>query len=257
MTTRIGFIGTGTIASAIVNGIGAENGPRPEIWVSPRNAAIAAQLARTHSFVHVGADNQEVVDRCDVICLGIRPQIAEEVLRALRFARSHHVLSFVATWNLERLSAAIPHVSRIVRLCPLPMVEQRAAPTVVCPPDKIAASLFDPLGRAIQVDDEATFDTFCAATAMMGPFFATLDALDTWLQRNGVAASPARGYLTGLFRGLGAVAQHSGADFSALSREFSTAGGLNEQATNELRALGVFDAYATVLDHIRERIRNG
>jgi len=265
MTTRIGLIGTGTIASAIVAGIGAGSdaaahapaGPRPEVWVGPRNAAVAARLARTWPFVRIGTDNQQVVDRCDVICLCVRPQIAEEVLRALRFENHHHVLSAIATWSLKRLAVAIPTAPRITRLCPLPTIAQRAAPTLVCPPDPTAADLFGPLGGAIQVDDETTFDTLCAATAMMGPFFATLDALDGWLRRNGVAAPTARGYLAALFHGLGAVAPRGSADFADLSREFSTAGGLNEQATDELRALHVFDAYASVLDRVRDRIRNG
>ncbi|WP_258002224.1 pyrroline-5-carboxylate reductase [Burkholderia sp. WAC0059] len=254
MIKRIGFIGTGTITEAVVSGIATAPGLPPEIWVSPRNAEVSARLAQAHAFVHVGRDNQDVVDRCDVVCLCVRPQIAEEVLGALRFSAGHRILSFIATWNLQRLSATMPHVSRIARLAPLPMVAQHAGPTIIYPPDEIAAHLFRPLGQAIEVTDEATFDTLLTATALMGPFFATLDAVGTWLDDHGVAGPQARSYLGELFRGLGAIAQHRDSGFAELSREFSTVGGLNEQFTRELDERGVFEAYGAALDQVRNRI---
>src|ERR1700744_858683 len=105
MIERIGFIGTGTITEAIVTGLVAAPRELCEIWVSPRNQEIAARLSGRHALVHVGRDNQDVADRCDLLCLAVRPQIAEQVLSQLHLAPTHHILSFIATWNRERIAA--------------------------------------------------------------------------------------------------------------------------------------------------------
>ena len=87
MIERIGFIGTGTITQAIVTGLAAQPRGLREIWVSPRNHETAARLSHEHPLVHVGRDNQDVADRCTVLCLAIRPQIAQQVLSELRLGQ--------------------------------------------------------------------------------------------------------------------------------------------------------------------------
>src|SRR3546814_6581800 len=64
---RLGFIGTGTIAAAIVEGL-ALSGEEP-ILLSPRNADIAARLSDRFSHVGVANDNQAVLDQSDLVIL--------------------------------------------------------------------------------------------------------------------------------------------------------------------------------------------
>ncbi len=46
----------------------------PSITLSPRGARAAAELAGRYPGVRVGADNQEVADRSDLVVLAVRPQ---------------------------------------------------------------------------------------------------------------------------------------------------------------------------------------
>jgi pyrroline-5-carboxylate reductase len=256
MIERIGFIGTGTITEAIVTGLAAQPRGLREIWVSPRNHETAARLSHEHPLVHVGRDNQDVADRCTVLCLAIRPQIAQQVLSELRLGPTHRVLSFVATWNRERLAALMPDVAHIVRLAPLPMVAQAMGPTIVFPGDPVAIELFAPLGTAIPVDDEDAFDSLFASTALMGSFFAMLERHAIWLQDKGIPYADARTYLASLFSGLARTAQTRLETFAELSKEFSTPGGLNEQMTADLERAGALDAQHLALDRVLERIKN-
>src|SRR3546814_5110849 len=80
---RLGFIGTGTIAAAIVAGL-ALSGEEP-ILLSPRNADIAARLSARFSHVGVANDNQAVLDQTDLVILAVRPPIADSVLEDLKF----------------------------------------------------------------------------------------------------------------------------------------------------------------------------
>lgn len=109
--------------------------------------------------VHVGRDNQDVADRCDLLCLAVRPQVAQQVLSQLHLTSTHYILSFIATWNRERIAALMPEVKHIVRLAPLPMVAQAMGPTIIYPDDHVATELFASLGAAIPVKDEDAFDS--------------------------------------------------------------------------------------------------
>ncbi|MGO4419389.1 NAD(P)-binding domain-containing protein, partial [Streptomyces sp. MCAF7] len=77
---RIGIIGVGEIGRAIVTGLcdGAEaadgaDGP-PEVFLSPRGARTAAELSERYKGVRVCADNQQVVDRSEIVLIAVRGQ---------------------------------------------------------------------------------------------------------------------------------------------------------------------------------------
>src|SRR5947209_8756253 len=92
---ELGFIGTGAITTAIVRGLGAAFAADGRIHLSPRGAANAATLAGTFRHVDVASSNQDVLDRSDVVILAVRPQVATEVIEALRFRPDHHVISVI------------------------------------------------------------------------------------------------------------------------------------------------------------------
>ncbi|OWT75036.1 MULTISPECIES: pyrroline-5-carboxylate reductase [unclassified Achromobacter] len=255
MLERLGFIGTGSITEAIIDGLAQSDYPPAEVIVSPRNADVAARLARRHAMVRVAPDNQHVLDHCPVVCLAVRPQIAEDVIRELRFSARHHVLSFIATFRLQRLQALLPDVARVIRLAPLPMVAHKLGTTIIHPRDPIAAALFNTLGTALESDDEDDFDVLFAATALMGSFFQTLHAQGAWLREHGISQSVSRAFLASLVTGLSDAASRTDIPFDALAREFSTRGGLNEQITEDLAAHGVFGAHAGAMERVLERIR--
>jgi pyrroline-5-carboxylate reductase len=254
MLQRLGFIGTGTITEAVIDGLASSSEYPAEIHVSPRNAEIAARLSARYAFVHVASDNQNVLDRCDVVCLAVRPQIAEEVLATLRFSERHHVLSFIAALRVSRLQRLLPNVARIARLAPLPMVARKLGTTIIYPEDAVAVDLFSNLGTSLALADEATFDVFLAASALMGTFFATLHQQAGWLQTQGVDPAVARSYLASLYFGLSATAKETDTPFAEMVTEFSTLGGLNEQVARDLAAKGAFEAHSVALDRILERI---
>src|SRR3546814_18499581 len=126
---RLGLIGTGTIAAAIVEGL-ALSGNEP-ILLSPRNADIAADLASRFSHVGVASDNQAVIDASDLVILAVRPPLADAVLGPLRFRPDHRLLSLIATSPISRVresSAPPAHVFCQVTLPPLAPTERSPPP---------------------------------------------------------------------------------------------------------------------------------
>ena len=91
-----GVLGVGAIGAAIVTGLCENVDEAPEVLLSPRNAGIAAGLARRFASVQVAAGNQAVVDGARVVVVCLRPQVAQSVLAELRFPADRVVISAMA-----------------------------------------------------------------------------------------------------------------------------------------------------------------
>lgn len=254
---RLGFIGAGVITQAVVTGLIRFGVPFEAIALSPRNAGIAAELAKLDSRVRVCRDNQEVLDTSDVICLAVVPQIAEAVLSPLQFDARHHVVSFIAGISLARVRELTRATGAVVRAIPLPAVAQGKGSTVICPPDPITKALFSALGAAVEVSSEHEFDALSAATATMASFYAVLEAQASWLVEQGLSYSAARTFLSGYCVGLAHETTLGGESFSAMIDHLMTPGGLNEQVHAELSKQGAYAHYGDALDRILERITEG
>ncbi len=162
----LGFIGTGAMTAAMVEGLGGE-----DILLSPRGAEVAAGLARRFPGVRVAADNQAVVDGSDMVVLAVRPQVAEAVIRPLRFRPGQRVVSLIAATQIAALRDWIGFDLPIIRAIPLPFAADRAAVTPIFPPDADTAALFNRLGTALPCRDIAEFDLFAVGSALMGSYF--------------------------------------------------------------------------------------
>lgn len=100
---RIGFIGAGEIASAMVRGLA---GKGHSILVSERNAQTARTLADTFGEVAV-EPNQDVLDGSDVVILCLLKPVGEAVLPDLRFRAGHSVISVMVDVTNATLRARV------------------------------------------------------------------------------------------------------------------------------------------------------
>ena len=115
--------------------------------------------------------------------------------------------------------------------------------------------LLDGLGSLIRVEDEAHLDLISAVTSLMGTYFGMTEAVDRWLIERGFQLEASRTFVAELFLNLALAAKKRPEDsFSRLSADYSTPGGLNEQAWRELRAAGWADQVQAALNLILDRI---
>jgi pyrroline-5-carboxylate reductase len=246
----LGFVGTGTIAAAMVEGLAGE-----DILLSPRGAATGASLAQRFAGVRIAASNQAVVDTCQTVVLSVRPQIAEAVIRPLQFRPGQMIISVIAATQIADLRDWVGVDLPIIRAVPLPFVAGRRCVTPIFPPNAAVAALFDRLGTAVPCDTIAEFDLLAVGSALMGSYFGILETAQNWLAAQGLAEATARTYLAGLFANLGEVAVANPASFTNLRREYSTKGGLNEQIFNDFARSGGTAALTAALDGVLSRVR--
>lgn len=255
-STRLGFIGTGTITEAIVSGLLLGGGDLPDIIVSPRSAATAGRLAARSPKVRVASGNQQVIDQADMIFLAIRPEVAEEVVRALHFRPGQLVVSLVATADHETLGQWVDAPVEIMRAVPLPFVATRTGVTVVLPPAPAVEAFFGALGTAVPCRSIEEFELLATTSALMGSYFGIMDHVVGWLREKGLPSENARAYLAPLFASLSATALNAPSlPLEDLRREYSTKGGLNEQMFARFREHGGTDALTEALESVLDRVR--
>jgi pyrroline-5-carboxylate reductase len=255
---KLGFIGTGALTSAIVTGLKSVADKSVSVLLSPRNEEIAAGLAARYADVEVAPDNQAVLDDCDTVMLGVRPQIAHEVLAALRFRPSHHVISLIATVSHEEVARLVAPAASATVAFPMPMLAHRQGATLVCPPDATAAELFGRLGKVVEVDNPSESNALGVVAATFATYFKYLDAIHAWLKDHGVDDAKGRDYIAAIYKALGNAPEMTPtASFTHLAQDYATRGGVNEQILREMTARGVFEAFAESLDGAYRRLSGG
>ena len=239
---RLGFIGTGKIASSVITGICNSKISFKKILVSPRNRNIAQKLKRKFRKVSIAKNNQEIVNSCNWVFLAVTPKVGKKILPNLKFRSNQKIISFIATINLAQLKKAIGKKIKIIRAIPLPPISIRKGPVPICPPDKQVKSFFNKLGTTIEIKNEKSSKNFWATSGMMAPFYEMLKALSDWLVKKDIKRNEAQKYITSLFVALSEDSvMNSKKDLKYLVKDSQTPRGLNEQAAKQLRKAGFTD----------------
>lgn len=249
----LGFIGTGTITSAIVRGLKSSALGDWPILLSPRSQRLSAELAGSLEGVRVAAGNQAVIDGSDIVFLAVLPQDAADVLKPLRFAADKKIISLIAGLDINVIRSWTG-VASITRAIPLPFVEQRCGVTPILPPDAAAAEIFGALGGSVAVTSRADFDSYATASALMSSYFGFAEIARDWLTGRGIDPADSELYLRNLFGSLGDTLRQSPLGFSGLRTGHATAGGLNELAFATFTSAGGAAAVRNGLDAVLSRL---
>ncbi len=253
MTTSIGIIGVGEIASAIVDGLCALP-DHPQFFLSPRNAERSTQLAVAHERVEVCRDNQEVVDSSELIVLSVLPGQVDSVLTGLDIPADRTLVSAVAGVPTTALAAVLDQAPTLVRVIPLPAVRERRGVTAVFPAHPAAEEIFEALGGTVVAEDESQFSTLSAATATMSAHFAYLTGIADWLEAQGWSRADAEHFVRGEFVGLATTLADPSTSLSDLVGAHETPGGLNEMLRSEWMDEDNRGRLARALDHVHDRV---
>lgn len=226
---RIGIIGVGEIGRAIVEGLCGGVDEPPEIFLSPRGARTAAELAQRYPNVRVCADNQDVVNRSEVVMIAVRPQHRSEALAGLRVDSASVVVNVMAGVSTGELRQILGTDAPLVRAIPLPAVRERRSVTVTWPSHPVVDAFFDHLGGALPVVDEAAFNVFSALTATLTTHYWYLATLTAWADRQGVPSEDAVRYIRDLFQGVGRSLGDETRSLHQLAADYETPKGINER----------------------------
>ena len=252
---KLGFIGTGKIASSVINGICNSEIKYKQIIVSPRNKKIANNLKKKFKKIIVAKDNQEIVSKSNWIFLSITPRVGEKIIKNLKFKSSQTVVSFISTINLSKLKKMIKVKSKIVRAIPLPPISLKKGPVPIYPPNKKVKNFFDKIGSTIEIKNEKLSINFWSTSGMMASYYDMLRVMSNWLVKKGIKRYDAQKYITSLFLALSEDAVvNSKKDLKFLVKESQTRKGLNEQGLKEMTKKNVYKSLINTLNSIHKRL---
>jgi len=243
----IGFVGTGTISGAVVEGLQRAAQP-PSMILSPRSEAVSSRLAALYPNIRRAASNAEAA-AADIVVLGMRPTQVEEALAGITFGADQLVLSLVAGLSLADVQQLAPH-SRVDRAIPMPGVARGAGPVLVYPGLPETVALLGPIGDLVVCKVESQL-TMGGLTGFMSSYFELQHMLIERAVAAGVGRDEARKYVLSMLAMLSGTANLTPPDrFDELVAEHQTKGGLNERVRRYLLDAGWFDVPGKAFDEI-------
>lgn len=245
----LGFIGTGAITAAFIEGLVA-SGRRNPVIVSPRSQRRSEELASRHETVSRAASNGEVARDSDIVFLAMRPAQVEEALKHVTFRRDQIVCSFVTGLSVADIAGIAP-AAVACRVLPLPAVAICKGPVIHFPRVDAVVELLTGMGQVIVPGAEHELVAMGGVSGFMSTFFELQTGLKHWLEGRDVTPEAADTYVRSIFAGLSETALRSSRPLSELAEEHETRGGLNERTRKLLLSRDWFRHATSALDSIQ------
>jgi len=252
---NLGFIGTGKIASSIIYGIFKSKLKINKIYISSRNVNIAKKLNNKFSKIKVFSNNQDIIDKSNIIFLSVTPAVGNKILNKLNFNNKKIIISLISTIKLEKLKK-LTKSKNICKAIPLPFIENLNGPIIISPKNKIAKRIFSKLGHVIEIKDEKMSYSFWSTSSVMAAYYEIYNSTKNWLVQKGLNERIATDYVAELFLALSKdafVKKKTG--FKKLVAESQTPKGLNMQVLKELKKVRFYDKFKQSLINVHKRIK--
>ncbi len=252
---KLGFIGTGKIASSVIIGITKSSIKYEKIYISQRNTNISKNLKKNFKRIVIEKKNQEIIDKSNWVFLSVTPSVGKKIIKNLKFRKNQIIISFISTITLKDLKKMIKIEADIVRAIPLPPISLKKGPIPICPPNKKVKNFFNKIGSTIEIKNEKLSINFWSISGMMASYYEILKVMSEWLVKKGVKKLDAQKYITTLFLALSedAVVQSKN-ELKFLVKESQTPKGLNEQGLKEMNKKGVYKSVINTLNLIYKRL---
>jgi pyrroline-5-carboxylate reductase len=159
---RIGCIGGGNMAQAIVRGMLAGGLPATDIMVAEPVEKVREKLTDEYG-IGVSAENSVAAEFAEIVILAVKPQVAQSMLKALpaECCKGRLFISIMAGMTTNSIESSLADGTRVVRVMPnTPALVLQAASAVApgssATPDdvQITLEIFSMLGTACRVDEK-------------------------------------------------------------------------------------------------------
>ena len=257
---KIGFIGAGNMARSLIGGLIASGVKSTRIYAADPDAETRNSLSQDFSIQTI-ADNQQLVDNCNVVIFAVKPQALKNVATGLTANPSALYLTIAAGIPSSSLENWLGSGSAIVRAMPnTPALVLSGASGLYANQQvseaqkETAESILRAVGLTIWVEEEKQMD---AVTALSGSgpayFFMVMEAMEKAGEELGLTAETAR--LLAIQTGFGAakLALEIEGDPATLRQQVTSPGGTTEQAIKTFESLGLPEIFSKAMKAARDR----
>ena len=239
---RIGFIGSGNMATALARGWGEP------VLCTDGGSGRARTLAEATGGEALGS-NAELAQRAEIVVLAHKPAQLDEVAAEVA-AHATRVVSLLARTSLDQLRAAYPGAS-IARVEPnTPVAVRQGVCTLAAESDnkQQARELFERVGIVVELP-ERLMPIGAACSAVAPAYFALVQ--EAWVDaavRRGVPPAQASELVRGAMAGTAALLETT--DTLSLRRGVTSPGGTTARGLAALEAGGLRSAFADAMDAV-------
>jgi len=247
-TFKIGFIGAGNMAQALIKGIIESKAMRPDqVMVSNRTPGKLLKLKEQFG-VQTREHNEQIVEECEIVVLAMKPQDLPNAVENMHsaFSENQIVISLAAGINLKTLSKMIPE-GRLVRLMPntpsligrgvLGLLSNQKDSSVT----EMMRDLFSSLGVVLDVETEDQFDALMiSCSSGTGFVFEMMMYWQDWITEHGFSTEQSKIMTIETFVGASLLAaQSAGVDIEELQQRVTSKKGVTAAGLNSMRELEI------------------
>ena len=239
---KLGFIGGGNMAQALMIGLNSKQFAMQDITVIELDANKRAELSRD---LGVNTTNELAsVQACDVIVLAIKPQQLPTLAKTLApLLKQQLVISIAAGIRLADLSRWLGDYTTIIRAMPNTPAQIQAGITgLVAMPNvskahiALADQVLSAAGATLWLDSEGKLDAVTAISGS-GPayVFYLIEALQAAALELGLNEAQAKQLSVATFKGASLLADASATPIATLREQVTSKGGTTEQGLLSLQ----------------------
>ena len=255
---KLGFIGTGNLASAILRGVVASENTLPsEILIFDINKDKLYELNEELS-VCVAETANQVISECENVVIAVKPKDFQSLALSLSESAKNKnplIISTAAGTETSRIASYFGYDAKVIRIMPNINAAVGESMTAVCGSDNVSYAdkefvleFCSCFGKAILIEEKY----FSAFTAIAGsaPAFAYMfaDALANAGIKYGIPAKTAQDIAAQMLLGSSKQLLESPLSVSELIRNVCSPGGTTIEGVCALKEKGFENAVITAVD---------
>jgi len=184
---KIGFIGSGNMAEALISGLVLSGAAKPEnIICSDVSDTTLSDISDTYG-VAVSPDNSEVARKSEIIIYATKPQVLGDVLKetAHMLDTSKLIISIAAGVPLAAIASGLKKELRLIRVMPNICAFVKESATAIAAGAyatqediALATAIFNSVGKSVFIKENVLMDAFTGLSGS-GPayIFTIIDAM--------------------------------------------------------------------------------
>lgn len=258
---KIGFIGAGNMATAIIKGLIAQNDGKADFInvfdVSEEKRKIMSGLG-----ANVCKSGEEVVSLSDIIVLAVKPQNYPEVLESLKSYVNENktFVSIAAGISIAFVQNGLGCKCPVVRVMPnTPLLLKKGA-SALCPSDdisdednQIVYDMFAGSGVCEYISEEHMNEIISVNGSSPAYIYLFAKAMADYAQKNGIDYDKAMNLVCATLEGSAAMLRESGDSADVLIEKVSSKGGTTIAALEKLREHGFYEAVQDAMEACTKR----
>lgn len=262
---KLGFIGGGNMASAIIGGILNQKLSAPEdMIVADINPSARESLQKKYGLT-VTAENKEVVTTADILFLAVKPQFTEAILTEISpyFTPNHLLISIVAGKTLDFYTSILGETIPVIRTMPNTPALVGQGMTALTPNQNVTAeklgtakTLFASFGKAEVVPENLMPAVVGVSGSSPAYIFMLIEAMADAAVAEGMPRNQAYTFAAQSVLGSAKMVLETGMHPAALKDMVCSPGGTTIEAVKKLEETGMRNSILQAIAVCAEKSRH-